>query len=31
MGDYMHFAPGYVLLDLSPDGSCDSLFVDYNA
>jgi 3',5'-cyclic AMP phosphodiesterase CpdA len=31
MGDYMHFAPGYVLLDLSPDGSCDSQFVDYNA
>lgn len=31
MGDYMHFPPGYVLLDLSPDGTCQSRFVDYNA
>jgi Icc protein len=31
MGDYMHFPPGYVLLDLHKDGSCDSQFVDYNA
>ena len=31
MGDYMHFSPGYVLLDLAPDGTSQSRFVDYNA
>lgn len=30
MGDYMHFPPGYVMLDLHPDGRCDSRFLDYN-